>query len=278
MHCEKPVAGSLAELDAIEAAERTTAARCSSVFQWRFGQQVAHLKQLVESQAMGRPLVASCLMNWYRDADYYRVPWRGSWSSELGGPTVGAGIHFMDLLLWVLGDWSDVAAMTATLDRDIEIEDVSVATVQLASGALMSVVNSMLSPRQETSLRLDFQNADGRAPVPLLVRRRGLGLHGASRRRRKRTGGAVDDHHHEPHQPRSTAVDRRARRDGWRADHLVSVADIRPTFDLISSIYKAASTGRTVRRGSIVPGDPYYRHFAASKPDEVDRVDAATSA
>ena len=51
------MAGSLAELDAIEAAEGTTAARCSSVFQWRFGQQVAHLKQLVESQAMvGRSL------------------------------------------------------------------------------------------------------------------------------------------------------------------------------------------------------------------------------
>lgn len=278
VHCEKPVAGSLAELDAIEAAEQTTAARCSSVFQWRFGQQVAHLKQLVESQAMGRPLVASCLMNWYRDADYYRVPWRGRWSSELGGPTVGAGIHFMDLILWVLGDWTEVAAMTATLDRDIEIEDVSVATVQLASGALVSVINSMLSPRQETSLRLDFQNAtvELRCLYSYVDEDwvyTALPAAGGSAQAAQWTTTTTSPISREALQLTGVldAMD-------GRADRLVSVADVRPTFDLISSIYKAASTGRTVRRGSIVPGDPYYRHFAASNPDAVGRVDAAASA
>ena len=278
VHCEKPAAGSLADLDAIEAAERASGARCSSVFQWRFGQQVAHLKQLIDSQAMGRPLVVNCLMNWYRDAEYYRVPWRGRWDSELGGPTVGAGIHFMDLILWLLGDWSEVAAMTATLDRDIEIEDVSMATVRLASGALVSVVNSMLSPRQETSLRFDFQSAT--------VELRCLYSY-------------VDDDWVYTALPTAGGHDQAA---AWRttttsptsrgalqligvldamdesADDIVSMADIRPTFDLLTSIYKAASTGVTVRRGSIVPGDPYYRHFAASVPEAVGGTDAARSA
>jgi predicted dehydrogenase len=217
-------------------------------------------------------------MNWYRDADYYRVPWRGRWATELGGPTVGAGIHFMDLLLWLLGDWSEVAAMTATLDRDIEIEDVSAATVRLASGVLVSVVNSMLSPRQETALRLDFQQAtvdlrclysyvDDDWVYTALPTAGGSTQAAAWRttttspvsREAMQLTGVLD------------AMD-------GETDQLVSMADIRPTFDLISSLYKAASTGQTVRRGSIVPGDPYYQHFAASVSDGVGGADAAGSA
>jgi predicted dehydrogenase len=278
VHCEKPAAGSLAELDAIEAAERATGARCSSVFQWRFGQQVAHLKQLVEAQAMGRPLVVNCLMNWYRDAEYYRVPWRGRWESELGGPTVGAGIHFMDLLLWLLGDWSEVAAMTATLDREIEIEDVSVATVRLASGALVSVVNSMLSPRQETYLRLDFQAATVELRCLYSYADEdwtysALPAAGGAEQAAAWTTSTTSSFSREALQLAGVldAMD-------GRTDALVSMADIRPTFDLLTSIYKAASTGTTVRRGSIVPGDAYYRHFAASVPNAAGGPDAAASA
>jgi predicted dehydrogenase len=262
--CEKPAAGSLAELDAIEAAERASGARCSSVFQWRFGEQVAHLKALVDAQAMGRPLVVSCLMNWYRDAAYYRVPWRGRWATEIGGPTVGAGIHFMDLVLWLLGDWSEVAAMTATLDREIEIEDVSAATVRLASGAIVSVVNSMLSPRQETYLRLDFQ----RATVELRC------LYSYVDDDWVYTALPAGDEQPAVWTTASTSpLSREALQltgvldamDGDSAT-LVSIADIRPTFDLMSSLYKAASTGQTVRRGTIVEGDPYFQHLAGSTP------------
>jgi predicted dehydrogenase len=266
VHCEKPVAGSLAELDTIEAEEQASGARCSSVFQWRFGDQVAHLKSLITSEEMGRPLVVSCLMNWYRDAEYYRVAWRGRWASELGGPTVGAGIHFMDLLLWLLGDWADVAAMTATLDRDIEIEDVSVATVRLASGVLVSVVNSMLSPRQETSLRLDFQDATVELKclysyVDADWAYTALPSAGGSTRAATWTTTTTSPLSREAMQLTGVldAMD-------GRTDRLVSMSDIRPTFDLMSSLYKASATGQTVARGSIVPEDPYYRHFAAAMP------------
>jgi len=265
--CEKPVAGSLAELDAIEAAERMSGARCSSVFQWRFGEQVAHLKGLISSSAMGRPLVVSSLMNWYRDAAYYRVPWRGRWASELGGTTVGAGIHFIDLVLWLLGDWAEVAAMTATLDREIEIEDVSVAAVRLARGTLASFVNSMLSPRQETSLRLDFQM--GTVELDCLY------SYVDDDWRYTALASAGGDAQAAAWKTATTSsVSREAMQltgvldamDGL-SEEIVSIAEIRPTFDLLSSIYKAAATGQTVRRGSIVPGDPYYQHFAASMPE-----------
>jgi hypothetical protein len=39
-----------------------------------------------------------------------------------------------------------------------------------------------------------------------------------------------------------------------------SAHEIRPTIELISSLYKSAATGQRIARGSIVPGDPFYQH------------------
>ena len=157
--CEKPLCASLAELDRIEAAERRTGKFCSCVFQWRFGSGGQHLKELIDARSLGRPLVGLCNTTWFRDQVYYDLPWRGKWETELGGPTMGHGIHAMDFFLWLLGDWREVRAMMGTLDRKIEVEDVSMALVRFENGALGSIVNSVLSPRQESYVRLDFQKA-----------------------------------------------------------------------------------------------------------------------
>ena len=259
--CEKPICGSLAELDAIELAEAAGGARCSSVFQWRFGERIEQFKNLITTQAMGRPLVVSCLMNWYRDQAYYEVPWRGAWATELGGPTVGAGIHFMDLILWLLGDWDRVVGMADTLDRDIEIEDLSMALVRLSSGAMVNVVNSVLSPRQETELRFDFETATVELRCLYSFEDRDWTYTPLSE---TKGAGRTD-----LWKPITAAADRHALQlsrlldalEG-KADVLVSVGDIRPTYDLMTSLYKSAATGEAVERGSIGPGDPYYRHFA----------------
>src|SRR5690348_16413374 len=42
--CEKPLCGSLAELDRIEAAEQSSRRYCAGVVQWRFGSAAKHLK------------------------------------------------------------------------------------------------------------------------------------------------------------------------------------------------------------------------------------------
>jgi predicted dehydrogenase len=157
--CEKPFCASLAELDRIDAAERRTGRYAACIFQQRFASSTAHVRRLAEEGVLGRPLVAVCNTLWFRDASYYAVPWRGKWATEFGGPTMGLGIHAMDHLLHLLGDWAEVRAQVATLDRDIEVEDASFAIVRFASGALASITNSALSPRQETYIRLDYQRA-----------------------------------------------------------------------------------------------------------------------
>ena len=50
------------------------------------------------------PLVGVCNTLWYRPDDYYAVPWRGRWETELGGVSMCLGIHLLDLLLFLLGE------------------------------------------------------------------------------------------------------------------------------------------------------------------------------
>lgn len=157
--CEKPPALSLAEYDEITAHEGENGPYASYVFQHRFGSGAKNLRARIASGELGRPLVGVCNTLWFRGREYFEVPWRGKWGTEGGGPTMGHGIHQMDLMLSILGDWQEVRAMAGTLDRRVETEDVSMAAVRMESGAMVSMVNSILSPREESYLRFDFTNA-----------------------------------------------------------------------------------------------------------------------
>ncbi|WP_279579146.1 Gfo/Idh/MocA family protein [Fodinicola feengrottensis] len=157
--CEKPPARSLAEYDAMIAAESEGGPYAAIVFQQRYGSGTRHLAGLVRDGSLGDPLVALCQTTWYRDDAYFAVPWRGKFETEGGGPAMALGIHQIDLMLAVLGDWAEIRAMTGTLARNIETDDVSMACVRFERGTMATVVTSALSPREESYLRFDFRDA-----------------------------------------------------------------------------------------------------------------------
>ncbi|RVX43880.1 putative dehydrogenase [Nonomuraea polychroma] len=156
---EKPTALSLAELDELAAVQQATGTPVLTVFQHRFGPAAVRLRRLASSGALGRPLTAVCETLWYRTDAYFAVPWRGRWEVEGGGPTMGHGIHQFDLLLSVLGPWSEVTAVAGRLARPTDTEDVSMALARFQNGAMASVVNSLLAPRETSRLRFDFEHA-----------------------------------------------------------------------------------------------------------------------
>jgi len=161
---EKPPAISLREFDALAAAESEEGGHrappwFATVFQHRFGSGQRRLATVAASGVLGRPLLALCHTTWFRDQGYFDVEWRGRWDTEGGGPTMGHGIHQMDMLLDVLGEWTEVSAIARTQARKTSTEDLSLAHVTFASGAVASVVNSVLSPREESYLRFDFERA-----------------------------------------------------------------------------------------------------------------------
>lgn len=258
VYCEKPLVASLAEFDELERAEQRTGRYVSTVFQWRFGSAAKHLKHLIDTRQLGRPLVGVCNTLWYRDAEYYRVPWRGRWETEVGGPTATLGIHLIDLFLWLYGSWSEVYANIGTLDRSIEVEDIAMALVRFDSGAFGSIINSVLSPRQESYLRLDMQRAT--VEVSTLYRYnndhwRFTPVDGETDPlildSWKRMNGSAAGNHAAQLRDILDALDV-----GVRPP--VSGADARFTLEFIASLYKSALRHMPVQRGSITPDDPFY--------------------
>ncbi|MEN3609556.1 Gfo/Idh/MocA family oxidoreductase [Plantactinospora sp. ZYX-F-223] len=156
---EKPPTLNLGELDELAEAEQRYGAALATVFQHRFGTGALRLRALLDAGVLGRPLMAVCHTTWFRPQSYFDVEWRGRWDTEGGGPTMGHGIHQMDLLCAILGDWTEVSALARQQARRSETEDLSMAHVSFANGAVASVVNSLLSIREESYLRFDFERA-----------------------------------------------------------------------------------------------------------------------
>jgi predicted dehydrogenase len=156
---EKPPALSLAELQQMSDAATAAGKEFAVVFQQRTGTAAAHIRELLRSGALGRPLLATCNTLWYRGTDYFAVPWRGKWDTEGGGTTLSHGIHQIDLLAFLLGDWNQASAQLWRQARDVETEDVSTGTILFDSGVVASVVTSVLSPRESSAIRIDTEKA-----------------------------------------------------------------------------------------------------------------------
>ena len=119
--CEKPLAGSLADVDRVALAETRSGRRVMPIFQYRFGHGLQKLKRLVEQGITGRAYLTTVETAWRRRPAYYAVPWRARWATELGGPVVNLAIHAHDLVYYLLGPARRVSAHLTTLvnpDRD----------------------------------------------------------------------------------------------------------------------------------------------------------------
>jgi predicted dehydrogenase len=116
---EKPPVLSLAEMDAVAEAERASAGSVFVVFQHRHGSGAVRAADLLGRGALGIPRVAVCETLWFRPRSYFDPEWRGTWVGEGGGPTLGHGIHQIDLLLHLLGPWKSLNATAVRLDRPV---------------------------------------------------------------------------------------------------------------------------------------------------------------
>lgn len=156
--CEKPVAASLADVDRLIAAERASPRRILPIFQYRYGNGAQKAKHLIDLGLAGKPYVAMIETAWKRTAEYYSVPWRGRWKTELGGILLSQAIHSHDLLTWLFGDVSSVFARTATRVNPIEVEDCAVASLTMQSGALASLAATLGAQPEVSRLKFCFEH------------------------------------------------------------------------------------------------------------------------
>lgn len=155
--CEKPLAGSLADIDRLIAAEQKAPGRVLPVFQYRYGNGVQKAKRIIDAGLAGKPYLATVETAWKRNAAYYATPWRGRWATELGGVLATHAIHAHDLMTCLMGPAALVQARIATRVNPIETEDCAVASLVMASGALVSLAATLGSQREITRLRLCFE-------------------------------------------------------------------------------------------------------------------------
>jgi predicted dehydrogenase len=134
---EKAIDVSTARADALIAECERAGVKLGVFYQDRFAPAFVRLKTAIEDGALGRPLLASARVKWWRPAEYYSGSrWRGSAGLAGGGALISQAIHTVDLLLWLLGDVRRVFARAAATLHPIEVEDTLVATLEFASGAL----------------------------------------------------------------------------------------------------------------------------------------------
>lgn len=249
---EKPPALSLKQMRELAAAEERSTGTVSCIFQHRFGPGAEQLRQLHGDGSLGRPLVGVCNTLWFRDQPYFDVPWRGKWDIEGGGPTMGHGIHQFDLLLDLWGRWTEVTAYAGKLARRTATEDVSCAIVRFESGAVATITNSLVSPRESSYLRLDYE----RATVEL---EHLYGYTGNDWRFTPAPG--ADDLEWSPVDgKRSSHLSQyeawvRARTEGTPPP--VGLADALVTMELVAAIYQSAITKQPVTREEVQQGGAF---------------------
>jgi predicted dehydrogenase len=156
--CEKPLVGSLAQVDEIVALEQQSKGLLMPVFQYRFGNGIEQAKAIIDAGIAGKPYMGTVETLWRRDAPYYAVPWRGKWATELGGVLMGHAIHPHDLFTYLMGDIERVFGRVATRVNPIEVEDTISASLLMKSGALASLTATLGSADDMTRIRLAFEN------------------------------------------------------------------------------------------------------------------------
>lgn len=254
---EKPPALSLADFDRLEKAQVKGGAQFSCVFQHRFGDAAAAAQQLIGGPEFGRPLVARCDTLWYRPDSYWDLPWRGTWSAEGGGPTMGHGIHQFDLLLHLLGPWEEVTAIAGRQARATSTEDLSAALVRFRNGTVATIVNSLLSPRETSDIRIDCEFATVELSHLYGYSTDNWTITGAPGYEEQVTGAwaGLPLGRGSGHSAQFLAM-----YDALDAGRPLPAGEesARQTLELAAAIYASAFTGQPVRRGVIIAGHPFY--------------------
>lgn len=143
--CEKPIAPTLAEADAmVEAAERA-GVKFTMGYQHRYGTALPLVKRLMDEGAIGRPMAMTQVGV---GPSAHGVPWFLRKEYAGGGVLMDWGIYTAHTILWLMGPVQSVYATTEifrseVMVRDelvtgIDVEDTVMATMRFASGAMGS--------------------------------------------------------------------------------------------------------------------------------------------
>jgi UDP-N-acetyl-2-amino-2-deoxyglucuronate dehydrogenase len=161
--CEKPIAtrweDGVAMVDACEKA----GVSLFVVKQLRYNPTLQLLKRALSEGRFGQVHLVDVDVFWTRPQAYYDADsWRGTRELD-GGAFLNQTSHYVDLLSWLFGPVAGVQAFTATLGRDIEVEDSGVLNLRWKSGALGSMSVTMLTYPENLRASMTIAGSRGTA-------------------------------------------------------------------------------------------------------------------
>ena len=162
--CEKPMAASLEECDAMLRARDESGKLLSIIAQNRFRKPIRDLKALLDSGIAGPVRHAEIDSFWWRDHCYSDLWWRGTWEKEGGGCTLNHAVHHIDMLGWMMGLPARITSVLANTGHDnAEVEDLSVSVLEYP-GALATVTASVVHHGEDQKLVFQCEKARISAP------------------------------------------------------------------------------------------------------------------
>ncbi len=137
---EKPMEIRRDRIEEMLQVQRETGRKMAVISQHRFDPASIQVRKLVEEGAFGRLVMGNAAIPWWRSQQYYDSgAWRGTWELDGGGILMNQSIHSIDLLQWLMGPVKSLYAFTDTLVHRMETEDVAVAVLRFANGALGTI-------------------------------------------------------------------------------------------------------------------------------------------
>jgi UDP-N-acetyl-2-amino-2-deoxyglucuronate dehydrogenase len=263
---EKPIDVTLAAADRLIEAVHAAGVVMTVVCQHRFDPGPAELRRLLDAGALGRLMFGQATTKWYRSQGYYdSSSWRGTWALD-GGSLMNQGIHYVDLLRWVMGPVAEVTALCATQAHQVEVEDTTLAVLRFRSGAVGSIITSTaIFPGFAQRLEVSGTGGtmvieDGQIAHRLLVAEMpATGAHGAR-------VTSPETHSAQPGRPTAVsgpAAPASGSAASARPGHLAQISDLltaidegrppaitaesgRAALEVVCAVYQSAREGRTV--------------------------------
>jgi len=107
------------------------------ISQLRFSPDIQRVKTMLGQNRFGRLVLCDLSMKYWRDESYYASSsWRGTFRHDGGGALMNQGIHGVDLLRYLAGDFTVVSGLCDTIHHQIEAEDTAAALIRFQSGAM----------------------------------------------------------------------------------------------------------------------------------------------
>ncbi len=153
--CEKPIATTLADADAIADAVKTAGIVFMQSFPKRFDPVNHELKALVDSGAFGKLWLVRVRHGHRHGLDEEFT--RGWWADPAlsgGGTLIDEGVHAADFLRWFFGEPESVQATISSAALGLAVDDTAVAVFRWADGLLGEVATGWMFQAADTSIEI----------------------------------------------------------------------------------------------------------------------------